>query len=108
MTAPKSHDEVARALRARLETLTAQVERLEQQRRAPVAADFAEQATERESEEVLADLERAELAEIHQIEKALARFDAGSYGICESCSEAIAEKRLAALPIATTCFDCAE
>ena len=43
-----------------------------------------------------------------EVEKALARLDAGSYGACIECGQAIAEERLAALPAAALCFDCAD
>lgn len=107
MTAKRSHHKIAEQLKARLETLSKEVRQIERDRRAPVPADFAEQATAREGEEVLADLAQVDLAEIGQIRKALARIEAGTYGECESCGEPIGEKRLAALPYATTCIECA-
>lgn len=107
MNAKRSHRKIAEELRARLEKLSLEVRQIERDRREPVPADFAEQATAREDEEVLADLAQADLAEIEQIRKALARIEAGSYGVCDSCGEPIAEKRLAALPYATTCIECA-
>ncbi len=44
------------------------------------------------------------LKEIASVRAALARMDAGSYGDCLSCGEAIAPARLAALPEATLCI----
>ena len=43
---------------------------------------------------------------IHKIKEALARIDSGDYGICVSCGNEIAEKRLMARPVATHCIDC--
>lgn len=40
------------------------------------------------------------------IDRALADFDAGRYGICGECEEPIAPKRLKALPFATRCVAC--
>jgi DnaK suppressor protein len=40
------------------------------------------------------------------IESALARVEAGSYGMCERCGHAIANERLEALPWATKCIEC--
>jgi DnaK suppressor protein len=40
------------------------------------------------------------------IDAALARVDAGRYGICESCGKPIAPERLEALPSAALCIDC--
>ncbi|MFC5983603.1 TraR/DksA C4-type zinc finger protein [Knoellia sp. GCM10027209] len=39
--------------------------------------------------------------------QALARLEAGSYGICERCGEAIPGERLEARPVARTCVGCA-
>lgn len=41
-----------------------------------------------------------------KIQEALERLDGGTYGICESCGENIAEKRLDARPVTELCFDC--
>lgn len=43
---------------------------------------------------------------VAEIDKALARMDAGSYGQCVSCGEDIAAERLEALPQAVYCLDC--
>lgn len=44
---------------------------------------------------------------VHQIDAALQRIDAGTYGICERCGRPIGEERLEALPYATLCIECA-
>ena len=41
------------------------------------------------------------------IEAALARMDAGTYGICVSCGETISSQRLRALPYTNACIKCA-
>ena len=41
-----------------------------------------------------------------QVTDALARFDQGTYGICEMCGEEIDPARLEALPYATLCLRC--
>jgi DnaK suppressor protein len=43
---------------------------------------------------------------IGKIKDALERIEDGSYGICESCSEEISEKRLKARPVTTLCIEC--
>ncbi|MEX1153660.1 TraR/DksA family transcriptional regulator [Parvibaculum sp.] len=43
-----------------------------------------------------------------QVEAALARIEAGEYGFCGACGEAIAEKRLAADPAAHLCVGCSK
>jgi len=44
---------------------------------------------------------------LREIEDALSKFDAGTYGRCESCGSQIAEARLEAMPAARLCIDCA-
>ncbi len=44
---------------------------------------------------------------LQDIEDALAKFDAGTYGECESCGKPIPEARLEAMPAARVCIDCA-
>jgi RNA polymerase-binding transcription factor len=41
-----------------------------------------------------------------QNERALARIEAGTYGVCESCGKAIGKARLQAFPRATLCVEC--
>ena len=45
--------------------------------------------------------------QIEQIDLALAKMSLGDYGICESCGDDIAPKRLQAIPWARLCVDCA-
>jgi DnaK suppressor protein len=42
------------------------------------------------------------------VEEALERIRARRYGLCEECGNAIAKKRLEAIPFAATCIRCAE
>ena len=41
------------------------------------------------------------------IDNALAKIDAGTYGICERCGRPIGEDRLEAMPAARLCIECA-
>jgi RNA polymerase-binding protein DksA len=61
-------------------------------------------AFERQQVAALLDQARRRLADV---EAAIARRDAGDYGICENCGRPIAAERLAARPAARTCIDCA-
>lgn len=45
---------------------------------------------------------------IKKIQEALERIENGTYGICESCGETIAIKRLMARPVTTKCIYCKE
>jgi DnaK suppressor protein len=42
-----------------------------------------------------------------QVRAAMRRADNGTWGVCAKCGTAISAERLAALPTATTCVDCA-
>lgn len=44
---------------------------------------------------------------LSEVDAALARVDAGTYGGCERCGEPIGEARLEAVPAARTCITCA-
>jgi DnaK suppressor protein len=43
---------------------------------------------------------------LHDVDRALERLAAGTYGICERCGKPIATERLEVLPFATLCIDC--
>jgi DnaK suppressor protein len=66
-------------------------------------ADAGAKAFQREHELALAQNAQDLL---HQAERALARIDAGTYGICESCGQPIGKARLQAFPRATLCVAC--
>ena len=74
---------------------------------APLVADFPDQAIQRQNDEVLDRLEDSSLQELGQVEHALAHLERGGANRCECCGRAISSTRLAALPQATTCADCA-
>jgi DnaK suppressor protein len=50
-------------------------------------------------------LEEGAQQTLQQIDRALAKLDAGSYGTCERCGKPIPEERLRARPWATLCID---
>lgn len=66
-------------------------------------ADLPSELTESDREEAL-----AEAAEARRVEAlaALARLDAGTFGICVDCGEKIAEERLLFRPEAARCLSC--
>jgi DnaK suppressor protein len=64
--------------------------------------DMATVTFDRELDEGLEEGAQQTLA---QIDRALARLDDGTYGICERCGNPIAEERLRARPWATLCID---
>lgn len=64
--------------------------------------DVATETVEREQDDSLREHAAAEL---EQVEAALARLDAGTYGKCERCGEEIPEARLEARPHARFCVE---
>nr|WP_202867222.1 TraR/DksA C4-type zinc finger protein [Kribbella pittospori] len=68
-------------------------------------ADVGSTTLERDHEMSLANNARDML---DQIERALARIENGTYGICESCGNPIGKGRLQAFPRATLCVSCKE
>jgi DnaK suppressor protein len=42
-----------------------------------------------------------------RVERALAKLDEGSYGVCDACGQPIAPKRLEAMPDSVLCVACA-
>src|SRR5687768_9129710 len=77
-------------------------------RNEPLVADFDDAAVQTENDETLAAIAKAADEEIQAIDMALVRLQAGSFGVCEICGTQIAAARLAAVPYAVNCADCAE
>ncbi len=74
----------------------------------PVEKDFAEQATQRENDDVLNALKEDAKQVIAQINSALHRIETDEYGICTECGNEISEERLKIVPYAALCIECAE
>jgi RNA polymerase-binding protein DksA len=66
-------------------------------------ADSAQTTAERHRVMSIVQGLRANLADV---EHALRRMDAGTYGSCENCGREISEERLEAIPFARLCIDC--
>lgn len=100
------------ALKQRLEKRLAELEHrlgsIRNDLRKPHSTDSAEQAQERENEEVEGAIGAETEQSILEVKAALNRLDAGSYGLCARCGDSIPEGRLAARPETTLCVACAE
>lgn len=70
--------------------------------------DSAEQAQERENDEVIDAIGNETALSMRQVRSALDRLDAGTYGTCERCGEAIGLPRLQVVPHAARCLSCAQ
>lgn len=56
----------------------------------------------------LTGLAEAAASELHQVDDALTRVEAGTYGVCANCGRPIPAGRLEARPFAEHCVSCAE
>jgi RNA polymerase-binding protein DksA len=101
------HEDIAKALNARLSELTGRVAEIDSELRKPLPADSEERATYLENQDAFEGIGNSEIQEIQQIEEALKRIAEGTYGVCAQCGADIDPKRLKALPNATRCISCA-
>ena len=65
----------------------------------------AEQATETLERELDLGILQSVESELGEVQAALERLDAGTYGTCEVCGKEIAEGRLEAMPAARYCLE---
>jgi DnaK suppressor protein len=96
-------------LMARKKELTQRIGAIDKEiRHEGMSADWAEQATERENDEVLESLGNSSALELQKINQALKRINEGEYFYCSHCGEEIPPARLQLLPYSTHCVRCAE
>jgi DnaK suppressor protein len=86
-------------LRMLRETLPAQVAEVK---------DAEEQSVQDFAQDVELALMEMKSETLGQIDEAIRRLEAGTYGTCAHCGREIAEARLKALPFATLCRECQE
>lgn len=103
-----SFQEFKSRLLARKLELERQVAAIERDFAQGRSADFAEQATERENDEVLSAIEQKDRQELAQINRALGRMELGTYDKCAQCGEAIKLARLTTIPFTELCIRCAK
>lgn len=101
-------------LTARGQELHLEVQAVESDRNEALTAsrdeveDAGDEAEVRREDEVRSAEEDRDEGELREVEAALARLDAGQYGICIDCDEAIPLARLQARPSAARCVACQE
>jgi RNA polymerase-binding transcription factor len=69
-------------------------------------AGFSDRSHSTEERARVIAVVRALRSNLHDVDRALAKIDAGTYGTCERCGRAIADERLEAIPWAMLCIDC--
>ncbi|MFC6579886.1 MULTISPECIES: TraR/DksA family transcriptional regulator [Planomonospora] len=114
LAAPWTEEELAEVrgrLAAEIEELTLEIARAESEIASSDVTDGAgdDQAdagarTYAREREIALTLNSRDL--VAQNERAIARIDAGTYGVCESCHQPIGKERLQAFPRATLCVAC--
>ena len=67
---------------------------------------FADRSHSTEERSRLISVVRALRSNLLDVERALEKMDAGTYGVCERCGTRISRDRLEALPWAVLCIDC--
>lgn len=103
-----SHEVRKLELEKRLGNLQSRLLELKNDVTQPHSGDSAEQAQERENDEVLDALGVETARSIGLVTAALGRIESGTYGTCESCGEPIDEARLQVMPEASRCLACAQ
>ena len=69
--------------------------------------ELVDAANEQWDLQVLSRMSDADARTLGNIVEALHRLNAGTYGLCIECDQRIERERLAALPEAARCFECA-
>ncbi len=103
-------EQVKEQLEARKQALLTRADKVERDashRDEAVSADFAEQATERENDDVLRTIGIEARHELRLIEHALERLATDHYYECAECGADIGEARLIAVPYTEHCIQCA-
>ncbi|MCL5042928.1 MAG: TraR/DksA family transcriptional regulator [Gammaproteobacteria bacterium] len=95
-------------LQALQEDYATRAEKLRRDLSQAYPSDSAEQAQARENDEVMEALLAEASDLLKQVDAAIERYHAGSYGLCTQCGERISDARLQALPMAQACIDCAD
>jgi DnaK suppressor protein len=96
----------------RLAELRADVHAAEQERRdsagavTPEVADRKDEAAQHQWSDLGGAQEQRDRDEMNQVEAALHRLDAGTYGDCADCGEPIPMQRLLVQPAAERCAPC--
>ncbi len=99
--------DLQRRRRVILETFRRADAELDALRSAERDPEFEEGAQTEHEAFTLARLGENQRRELQQIDAAIARVDAGEYGVCKDCEQEIDPRRLAALPYALLCTECA-
>ena len=100
-------DSIARSLTARRADLQADLDRLTQPPEEGASVGFGKRIGDGTTEAVerlaTTATARSIAASITDVDQVLGKLEAGTYGTCDSCGEAIGDERLEALPASALC-----
>ena len=74
--------------------------------RGGVGNHIADEANDTAEQETMLTIQNQIQHELEQVNEALARMEAGTYGICANCGKPIKPARLEARPFSIYCIDC--
>ncbi len=104
--------EIAASLRRRRDQLRAELDQLTEPPDATATVSFGKRVGDGTTEAVeriaTTSMARSLAATLADVDAALLKIDAGTYGVCDGCSLPIAPARLAARPAALRCMKCLE
>lgn len=109
MLSPERIERLRRSLLEQQDSLRRQILSLDVSSQEPSVAignHMADDATAAFDQAAAVSLRRNHEAMLNEVERALARMAAGTYGICERCHNPIDFARLKAKPHATLCMTC--
>jgi DnaK suppressor protein len=107
----KEMEKYRRLLEEKKASLSAEIAKTrsaEEETSEELTQDIADKAVSSYTREFLYSLTDGERSTLLQIDDALDRIDDGTYGFCINCGQAMAEKRLTAVPWAPYCVECQE
>jgi DnaK suppressor protein len=106
---PKDLEEYQKRLTALLGALTGDIDKLEQEAlgdRTSSLEPNAEGGTDSYFQEFSLELLERDESTVREVLQALERIEAGTYGMCEGCGNAILKERLKLVPHARNCIEC--
>lgn len=105
-----SYEKAKRQLQEEQAQLIEQLEQLENAEYESIGYSnhMADDATDAFDQAVDMALKRKLDTSLEEVERALAKFDNGTYGLCETCGARIDRARLEILPQAEYCLECQE
>ncbi len=93
-------------LMSELQQLKAEERSADEQREGSPFGKREESATEVFEREKRLTLEKRLTSALAEVEHALRKYEAGTYGLCDTCGRPIEPARLEALPQANLCLEC--